>query len=102
MYYLEFVRTSAWREKMAFKIAEIKNETGLHTRPGNEFVSLAKTFESQIDLENEDGKKVKGTSLLKILSLGIKKGSKIKVHAEGTDADEAVEKLTYLLENLKD
>ena len=87
---------------MAFKIDEIKNETGLHTRPGNEFVSLAKTFESQIDLENEDGKKVKGTSLLKILSLGIKKGSKIKVHAEGTDADEAVEKLTYLLENLKD
>ncbi|MGL5232763.1 MAG: HPr family phosphocarrier protein, partial [Fusobacteriaceae bacterium] len=45
---------------MAFKVAEIKNETGLHTRPGNEFVSLAKTFESQIELENEDGKKVKG------------------------------------------
>lgn len=87
---------------MAFKVAEIKNDTGLHTRPGNEFVSLAKTFESQIELENEDGKKVKGTSLLKILSLGIKKGSKITVHAEGTDENDAVEKLTHLLENLKD
>ncbi|MGL4533831.1 MAG: HPr family phosphocarrier protein [Fusobacteriaceae bacterium] len=87
---------------MAFKLAEIKNETGLHTRPGNEFVSLAKTFESQIELENEAGKKVKGTSLLKLLSLGIKKGSKITVHADGTDADEAVEKLAHLLENLKD
>lgn len=87
---------------MAFKVAEIKNETGLHTRPGNEFVSLAKTFESQIELENEDGKKVKGTSLLKILSLGIKKGSKITVHAEGTDENDAVDKLTHLLENLKD
>lgn len=87
---------------MAFKLAEIKNETGLHTRPGNEFVSLAKTFESQIELENEAGKKVKGTSLLKLLSLGIKKGSKITVHAEGPDADEAVEKLAHLLENLKD
>lgn len=87
---------------MALKLAEIKNETGLHTRPGNEFVSLAKTFESQIELENEEGKKVKGTSLLKILSLGIKKGSKITVHAEGPDADEAVEKLSHLLENLKD
>lgn len=87
---------------MATKIAEIKNETGLHTRPGNEFVSLAKTFESQIELENEAGKKVKGTSLLKILSLGIKKGSKIAIHAEGPDADEAVEKLAHLLENLKD
>ena len=34
---------------MASKTVEIKNETGLHTRPGNEFVSLAKTFNSQID-----------------------------------------------------
>ncbi|MGL4687579.1 MAG: HPr family phosphocarrier protein [Fusobacteriaceae bacterium] len=87
---------------MACKLAEVRNETGLHTRPGNEFVSLAKTFESAIELENEAGKKVKGTSLLKLLSLGIKKGSKITVHAEGPDADEAVEKLAHLLENLKD
>ena len=63
---------------MATKTVVITNDTGIHTRPGNEFVSLAKTFESQIDLENEDGKKVKGTSLLKILSLGIKE----KLHLE--------------------
>ncbi|MGL5232944.1 MAG: HPr family phosphocarrier protein, partial [Fusobacteriaceae bacterium] len=42
------------------------------------------------------------TSLLKILSLGIKKGSKITVHAEGADENDAVDKLTHLLENLKD
>ena len=87
---------------MVSKIVEIKNETGLHTRPGNEFVSLAKTFTSQIELENEEGKKVKGTSLLKLLSLGIKKGAKITVHAAGEDENEAVEKLAHLLENLKD
>ena len=49
---------------MTSKTVEITNETGLHTRPGNEFVSLAKTFTSQIEVENEAGKKVKGTSLL--------------------------------------
>lgn len=87
---------------MACIVVEIKNETGLHTRPGNEFVGLAKTFESSIELENEAGKRVKGTSLLKLLSLGVKKGAKITVHAEGIDADEAVEKLSHLLENLKD
>lgn len=81
---------------------EIVNETGLHTRPGNEFVSMAKTFSSQISVENESGNKVNGTSLLKLLSLGIKKGSKITVHADGTDEDEAVEKLSSLLANLKD
>lgn len=87
---------------MANKTVEITNKTGLHTRPGNEFVSLAKTFSSQIEVENEAGKKVKGTSLLKLLSLGIKKGSKVTVHAEGEDAEQAVEQLANLLENLKD
>lgn len=87
---------------MISKTVEIKNETGLHTRPGNEFVSLAKTFSSEIEIENEDGKRVKGTSLLKLLSLGIKKGSRIIIHANGEDENEALEKLSSLLENLKD
>lgn len=87
---------------MTSKIVEITNETGLHTRPGNEFVSLAKTFASEIEIENENGKRVKGTSLLKLLSLGIKKGSKITVYANGEDENEAVEKLADLLANLKD
>ena len=87
---------------MISRTVEIGNETGLHTRPGNEFVSLAKTFESQISVENEAGNKVSGTSLLKLLSLGIKKGSKITVYADGTDEKDAVEKLSSLLANLKD
>lgn len=87
---------------MANKTVEITNETGLHTRPGNEFVTVAKTFESKIEVENEAGKRVKGTSLLKLLSLGIKKGAKATVHADGADATEAVEKLTDLLASLRD
>ncbi|MCJ8341602.1 MAG: HPr family phosphocarrier protein [Cetobacterium sp.] len=87
---------------MASKTVMINNETGLHTRPGNEFVSLAKTFKSAIEVENAAGTKVKGTSLLKLLSLGIKKGATITVHATGEDEQEAVEKLAHLLENLKD
>lgn len=87
---------------MVSKTIEITNETGLHTRPGNEFVSLAKTFSSQVEVENAEGKRVKGTSLLKLLSLGIKKGTKVTVHAEGEDAEQAVEQLASLLENLKD
>lgn len=87
---------------MASKTVEIVNETGLHTRPGSEFVSLAKSFTSQITVENEAGTVVNGTSLLKLLSLGIKKGAKITVHATGEDEAEAVEKLTTLLANLKD
>lgn len=87
---------------MASKTIEIVNETGLHTRPGSEFVNLAKSFTSQITVENEVGTVVNGTSLLKLLSLGIKKGAKITVHANGEDENEAVEKLASLLANLKD
>jgi len=87
---------------MASKSVLVTNETGLHTRPGNEFATVAKTFDSKIEVENEAGKRVKGTSLLKLLSLGIKKGTTVTVHAEGSDADEAVEKLTNLLANLRD
>ena len=85
-----------------YKTVEIINETGLHTRPGNEFVSLAKTFSSNIEVGNENGRKVKGTSLLKLLSLGIKKGAKVTIYADGNDEVEAVEKLGNLLTNLKD
>ncbi len=87
---------------MLSKTVVITNETGLHTRPGNEFVSLAKTFKSAIEVENAEGKKVKGTSLLKLLSLGIKKGTQVTVYATGEDEQEAVDKLAELLANLKD
>ncbi|BDU51579.1 HPr family phosphocarrier protein [Haliovirga abyssi] len=87
---------------MKKRTVEITNETGLHTRPGNKFVKLAKSFESEILVSNESGKEVKGTSLLKLLSLGMKKGSLITIVANGKDEDKAVEELTDLLGNLTD
>ncbi len=87
---------------MVSKTIEITNENGLHTRPGNEFVSLAKTFSSEIEIENEMGRRVKGTSLLKLLSLGLKYRSLVTIYANGEDENEALEKLSNLLENLRD
>ena len=52
-------------------------------------------------VENE-GKKVNGKSLLKLLSIGIKNGSEVTVHAEGADADQAVEVLGELLATIRD
>ncbi len=87
---------------MVSKTVTVTNETGLHTRPGNEFVSLAKTFKSTVEVENAEGKKVKGTSLLKLLSLGIKKDTQVTIHASGEDEQEAIDKLANFLVNLKD
>ncbi|MGL4982487.1 MAG: HPr family phosphocarrier protein [Treponemataceae bacterium] len=87
---------------MVSKKVTIQNETGLHARPGNEFVTLAKTFKSEIELENNTGKKVKATSLMKIMTLGIKKGCELTIYADGEDEQEAVAKLEELIINLKD
>ena len=86
---------------MASKTITMTNPTGLHTRPSGVFVAKAKEFESKVEVENE-GKKVNGKSLLKLLSIGIKNGSEVTVHAEGPDADEAVEVLGELLATIRD
>ncbi len=80
----------------------IQNETGLHARPGKELVDLVKTFKSEIQLENSAGKKVTATSLIKIMTLGIKKGTEITVYAEGEDEQAAVDQIVDLLANLTD
>ncbi|MDR3259884.1 MAG: HPr family phosphocarrier protein [Fusobacteriaceae bacterium] len=87
---------------MVSKKVTIVNETGLHARPGNEFVSISKTFSSKIEVENEDGQRVNGKSLLKLMSLGIKKGMNVTLYIDGSDENEASEKLVELLKNLKD
>jgi len=70
------------------------------------FLLIKKMFLLLIDkcqklFENE-GKKVNGKSLLKLLSIGIKNGSEVTVHAEGPDAEQAVEVLGELLATIRD
>ncbi len=86
---------------MFSKTVVITNDSGLHTRPGNVFVKKAKEFDADVFVEG-NGKKVKGTSLLKLLSLGLKKGHEATVYAEGTQAEVAVNELSELLATLKD
>lgn len=86
---------------MASKTVVMTNPTGLHTRPGGVFVAKAKEFESTVEVEH-DGKKVNGKSLLKLLSIGIKNGSEVTVHAEGPDAEQAAEVLGDLLATIRD
>ncbi|MBN1468772.1 MAG: HPr family phosphocarrier protein [Fusobacteriaceae bacterium] len=86
---------------MATKTVVITNDTGIHTRPGNEFVGEAKKFESTVTLK-ANGKEINGKSLLKLLSLGAKKGTEVTVITEGPDADAACKKLADVLANLKD
>jgi len=81
---------------------KILNETGLHTRPGNEFVKLVKSLEGvTIEIEKAN-KKVRASSLLQIMSLGVKKNDIIKVYIDGGDEAKIGQDITVFFTNLKD
>ncbi|WP_343153772.1 HPr family phosphocarrier protein [Buchnera aphidicola (Mindarus keteleerifoliae)] len=83
------------------KIVEIKLSNGLHIRPAAQFVKEAKKFKSYITVE-KDKKIVNAKSLFKLQTLGLIKGSKINISAEGEDEKKAVESLVKLISELKE
>jgi phosphocarrier protein len=73
----------------------ILNDRGLHCRPSTEIVKCATQFKSEIFLYYRKTR-VNAKSLFGILTLAASKGAKIKIEAEGVDAEEAVLELLDL------
>lgn len=82
------------------KDVKITAEQGLHTRPASQFVKAAKGFEAEITVI-ANGKSAKATSLLKLQTLGLVKGTMMTLSAEGPQAQEAVDQLVQLLGELE-
>ncbi len=76
----------------------IRAQLGLHARPAGRFVSIAGEFQSEISVA-KDEEWVNGCSVLSILSLAAGPGTELRVRAEGTDAEAAVQALGELLES---
>jgi phosphotransferase system HPr (HPr) family protein len=70
---------------------------GLHARPAALFVQLANKYNSAVRIE-KDGEMVDAKSIIAILSLGINKGTKVRLIAEGEDAQETMQELKEFLE----
>lgn len=83
---------------MLSKDVTVKNEIGLHARPATFFIQLANQFRSTVWVESED-RRVSAKSLLGVLSLGITKGTTIRIVADGSDEQLAVDGLCALIEN---
>ena len=81
---------------MFSKEVEVLNQVGLHARPATFFIQKANEFKSSIWVE-KDARKVNAKSLLGVLSLGITKGTTIKLIADGADEEEAVVTLVNLI-----
>ena len=76
----------------------IDNQVGLHARPATFFIQKANEFKSAIWVEKDD-RRINAKSLLGVLSLGITKGSRINLIADGVDEEEAVYALIELCQS---
>ena len=81
---------------MCVKKVMVQNQVGLHARPATFFIQKANEFKSSIWVEVED-RKINAKSLLGVLSMGITKGTRVSIIAEGPDEEEAVKALTDML-----
>ncbi len=77
---------------------KIENKHGMHARPAALFIKVASKFESDILIE-KDGTKVSGKSIMGLLTLELYAGSVMKVHADGSDAEEALNAIEELVRN---
>jgi phosphocarrier protein len=77
---------------------EITNERGLHARASAKFVKLAATFDAEVTVSKE-GATVDARSIMGLMMLAAGPGSQIVIHAEGAEADAAVEALAELVVN---
>lgn len=83
---------------MISKEVVINNQVGLHARPATFFIQKANEFKSSIWIEKDD-RRVNTKSLLGVLSLGIVKGTAVKILADGVDESAAIATLSELIDS---
>ncbi|WP_428770649.1 HPr family phosphocarrier protein [Treponema sp. HNW] len=79
----------------------IQNPTGLHTRPANDFVTLANTFDCNITISKND-KSANAKSIIKLLRIGISQHDIVTLQTDGQDEERAMRELTDFLFALKE
>ncbi len=83
------------------KQVTICNTLGLHARPAMQFVDLANQFSSNISVHKGGDEPVDadGKSVMQMIILAATEGTPLDITADGDDADEAIAKLSELVES---
>ncbi|MCK6066952.1 MULTISPECIES: dihydroxyacetone kinase phosphoryl donor subunit DhaM [Microbacterium] len=81
--------------------AVIRNPSGLHARPAAAFVRAVGRFDARVQVADLDAGSAPaaGDSLLALMSLGVRPGTRIRVSATGPQAQEAVDELRTMVED---
>ena len=75
----------------------IKDELGIHARPAGMLARIAKKYESTVEIGTGD-RNVSASQLLRLMSLGVKKGDEVSVVIEGVDEEAACAELKAFFE----
>jgi phosphocarrier protein HPr len=78
------------------RMVVVNNPQGLHARPADLFVRLAKQFQAKIEII-KDNARVDGKSILNLMTLAAEQGTQLVIEAEGPDADRAIDELAALV-----
>ena len=84
---------------MAERTVVVTNETGLHARPAASLVQFVKNYPGEVTIIKED-KEANAKSIFNVMSLGIAKGTEIKLIVEGDDEEKFADELVECVENL--
>jgi len=84
---------------MIEKTLTIKNKLGLHARAANKFVDTSCQFASSIEVEYNN-KRVDGKGIMSVMLLAAAKGAELTLYIDGSDENEAVDAITFLIDNL--
>lgn len=76
----------------------ITNKLGLHARPASNFVKMAQSFKSSIEILKGE-KRLNAKSMIGILGAGAKCGTEIELAANGEDEQEAISQLVAFIES---
>ncbi len=79
----------------------VSNKLGLHARPAMQFVDVANGFGSDVKVTKfgEEPGEADGKSVMQMIILAATEGTKMRIEAEGDDAEGAVKALAELFES---
>ena len=75
----------------------IINKLGLHARAAAKFVTTASRFGADIKLM-KGSREVNGKSIMGVMMLAASQGSQLQIHADGEDAEKALDSLEELIQ----
>lgn len=81
--------------------AVVTNPSGLHARPAATFVKAASRYDADVRIVDLDagGDEVSARSLLALMALGVRQGSRVRVSATGPQARPALAELRALIDD---